>query len=250
MTAQLPLQLSPRPGLQLDDYLPGPNAQVLSALKEMLGPTGGGQLYLSGTAGSGKTHLLVGLCELAEARGLSAVYLPMAEHHAWQPAMLDGLEAMDLIAIDDVHLLATETDWEAALFALYNRARDLQRRMLFSASQGPARLPLALPDLRSRLGWGSAYRLQALSDEDKVLLLQREAGRRGLTLDSGVSAYILRHCPRHTPALLQLLERLDHAALAAQRRLTLPFVREQIQLHEDSDGRLATVSPTAADKES
>lgn len=249
MTMQLPLQLGPRPSLQLDDYLPGPNGQAISALEDMLQPGGIEQLYLSGPPGTGKTHLLVGLCELAESRGISSVYLPLRECGQWQPALLEGLEAMDLIAIDDVQSIAAQADWEAALFALYNRARDLGRRLLISAEQGPAKLPIELPDLRSRLGWGTAYHLQPLADEDKGRLLQREAARRGLTLSEEVSSYILRHCPRHTPALLQLLDRLDHAALAAQRRLTLPFVRGQISTGLSPRDEIATVPRKLADSD-
>jgi DnaA family protein len=228
MSGQLPLALRLRPQQRLQDYEPGANGQVLAALEQMLRAPGPAQLYLSGPRGVGKSHLLAGLCGAAESRGLSVAYVPLADAQQLHPSLLDGLETMDLLAIDDVQAIAGDPAWEAALFALYNRARDLGHYLAITADCGPAQLAIQLPDLRSRLAWGEAYRLQPLSDADKLNLLATQAQRRGLQLAPDVARYILEHAPRDLPSLLHLLERLDSAALAAQRRLTLPFVREQL----------------------
>ena len=228
MSAQLPLALRLRPQQRLQDFVPGGNGQALTALQQLLDAPGPAQVYLSGPPGVGKSHLLAGLCGAAEQAGLSAAYLPLADAAELHPAMLEGLEAYDLLALDDVQAIAGQTDWEQALFALYNRARDAGRRLVVTADCGPAQLPIQLPDLRSRLAWGEPYRLKPLPDEDKLLLLAAEAGRRGLQLSPEVARYILDRAPRDLPSLLALMNRLDDAALAAQRGLTLPFVREQL----------------------
>jgi len=228
MSRQLPLALRPRPGQCLADFLPGGNAQALAAVQRLTTLPGPAQLYLSGPPGVGKSHLLAGLCGAAETAGLSVGYVPLGEAAQLHPALLDGLESMDLLALDDVQAIAGDPAWERALFGLYNRARDAARRIAVTADRGPAQLPLQLADLRSRLAWGEAYHLQPLQDRDKLLLLAREAGRRGLQLSPEVARYILDRAPRDLPSLLALMERLDSAALAAQRRLTLPFVREQL----------------------
>ena len=226
MNPQLPLALRLRPQQRLEDYIPGANGQALAALTGLLDAPGPAQIYLSGPAGSGKSHLLAGLCAAAEQQGLSVAYVPLAEAAQLHPAMLEGLEAMDLLALDDVQAIAGQPDWEEALFALYNRARDAARRLAITADCGPAQLPIQLPDLRSRLAWGEPYHLQPLDDAGKLTLLSAEAERRGLELSAEVARYILDRAPRDLPNLLALMEHLDHAALAAQRRLTLPFVRD------------------------
>lgn len=231
MIPQLPLALQLRPEQKLADYVTGDNAQALAALDKLINAAGPAQLYLSGPIGVGKSHLLAGLCAAAEQRGLNVAYLPLADAAQLHPMMLDGLEAMDLLAIDDVQAIAGQADWEEALFALYNRARDAGCRLAITADCGPAQLPIRLADLRSRLAWGEAYHLHPLSDDNKRTLLSAEAARRGLELSPEVAGYILDRAPRDLHSLLGLMERLDRAALAAQRRLTLPFVREQ--LHRD-----------------
>jgi DnaA family protein len=83
-----------------------------------------------------------------------------------------------------------------------------------------------LPDLKSRLGWGPVFQLATLSDRDKQAALQMRARRRGLELGNEVAEYLLRRCPRDMDSLFSLLNQLDRASLVAQRRLTIPFVRE------------------------
>ena len=228
MNGQLPLHLVPRPRLGLDDWLPGENHQALASLRQLLEPGGPPQLFLSGPPGSGRTHLLLGLCGLAEAGGLRAAYLPLGQAATLAPEMLEGLEQLDLIAMDDVQAIAGDAPWEEALFHLYNRAREAGCRRLFAADRGPAALPLALPDLRTRLAWGLSYQLRPLDDAGKRELLAREAGRRGLELPEEVARYIVARHRRDTASLLALLERLDHDSLVAKRPLTLPFVRERL----------------------
>ena len=45
-------------------------------------------------------------------------------------------------------------------------------------------------------------------------------------MSNDVADYLLRRCPRDMDSLFNLLNRLDQASLAAQRRLTIPFVRD------------------------
>jgi DnaA family protein len=228
MNAQLPLALRLLPEQRLEDYVTGANGQVLAALQALLATPGPAQVYLSGPAGVGKSHLLAGLCRAAQQQGLSVAYVPLADAGQLDPALLEGLQAMDLLALDDVHRIAGNARWEQALFALYIAARDAGRRLAVTADCGPAKLAISLPDLRSRLAWGEAYHLQPLSDDDKMILLETQAAQRGLQLAPEVGRYILDRAPRDLPSLLSLMEQLDSAALAAQRRLTLPFVREQL----------------------
>ncbi len=99
---------------------------------------------------------------------------------------------------------------------------------MVSARCAPAALNLGLPDLVSRLGWGPVFQLQPLDDEGKRAALQLRARQRGMELPDEVAVYLLRRSPRDMDSLFELLQRLDVASLAAQRRLTIPFVRALI----------------------
>ena len=230
MSQQIPLALHLQHAPGLDDFIVGANRMVIDALADSLAGHGEAVIYLSGPDGCGRTHLLLGHCAAAERRGLKCAYLPLADTGQLAPAMLEGLENLDLIAVDDVHAIAGDRDWEHSLFTLFNRCREHDTRLLFSADRGPAALPLDLPDLRSRLAWGLTLAVQALDDAGRLQLLQSLARRRALALPEEVARYLLDRSPRHPSALDGAMERLDRASLAEQRRLTIPFVRDQLGL--------------------
>lgn len=230
MTKQLPLALGLQHAPGLDDFIVGRNQAVIDALKHSLQGDGESILYLFGPPGCGRSHLLLGQCAEAEQRGLRCAYLSLTEHASLAPEMLEGLENLDLVAVDDVQLIAADAAWEEALFALFNRCRDLGTRMLFSADCGPGALPLQLPDLRSRLAWGLTLPLHALDDDGRQELLQSLAARRALKLPDDVARYLLDRTARHPSDLVETIARLDRASLAEKRRLTIPFVREILRL--------------------
>ncbi|MCG6966208.1 MAG: DnaA regulatory inactivator Hda [Chromatiaceae bacterium] len=231
MSRQLPLALALQHAPGLDDFIVGRNQAVIDALQRSIDGAGEPNIFLSGPAGCGRTHLLLGQCAAAQHSGLRCAYLPLADRSQLAPEMLDGLETLDLVALDDVHQIAQDSAWEEALFGLFNRCRDNATRMLFSADRGPAALPLRLPDLRSRLAWGLTLALQALDDQGRRQLLQSLAARRALKMPEEVARYLLERAPRHPADLVEMITRLDRASLAEQRRLTIPFVRESLDLN-------------------
>ncbi len=215
---QLPLRIGLRDNATLANFYPGDNAVLIHTLQQTTEPF----IYVWGGAGSGKSHLLQALCH-AET---TAAYLPLGELRGFGPAVLDGLEAMSLVCVDDLQAVAADPGWEVALFHLYNRVREEGGRLVAAATLSPAALPVALPDLKSRLVWGPVFQLMPLDDAGKLAALQLRARARGLELSDEVGGYLLRRIPRDMHALFALLDRLDHASLAAQRRLTIPFVRD------------------------
>lgn len=223
---QLALNVRLRDSSAFTNFLPARNAEAVARLMAFAAPVPTPPLpavcYLWGEPGAGKTHLLEAACHAASARG---VYLPLTEAEQFAPSLLDDLEQAALICIDDLDAVAGARPWETALFALYERAQASGTRFLIAAAANPRHLGLAMPELRTRLGAGWVYRLHALSDEEKLSALRLRARQRGLELPDDVAAYILARHARDTHALFGLLDRLDRAALAAQRRLTIPFVR-------------------------
>lgn len=229
MSAQLPLALRLPAASRLDNFVAGGNREAVAAVQELLHTGTSAVLFLAGAAGTGKTHLLQAACRAVEAEGAQAAYLPLLELVAHPPAMLDGLDHYRLIACDDVQAIAGRYDWEQAVFHLYNRLREAGGSMVGAGSQPPERLGLGLPDLRSRLASGVVYALQTPDDAVRLDILTLHARERGLELPAETAQFLLRRCPRDLHALIALLDRLDRAALRAQRRLTVPFVRAVLE---------------------
>jgi len=226
MIRQLPLGIQLRASASFRTFVTTPaNEQALSAVRQCAEGRGEPFVYLWGECGTGKSHLLQAACQAVNTAGSSVVYIPLQQRAAFSPEILSDLQTAGLVCLDDLQSIAGDTAWEQALFHLFNRLRDTCSHLLTSASCAPASLSIELPDLSSRLGWGLCYHLHTLDDTGREQMLMAGAETRGMQLPVESARYILHRAPRDMASLQALLEELDRASLAAQRPLTIPFVR-------------------------
>ena len=223
-TPQLPLALRYPPDQRLETFVAAP-VGVREQLQALATQPGGDWLYLAGPAGVGKTHLLLATCAAAEAAGRRAAYLPLAAAVGRLREALDALEGNDLLALDGLQAIAGARDDEIALFDVHNRARAAGTTVIYAARDNPESLALALPDLRSRLSQCVRIALAPLDEAGRREVLRQRAQRRGLVLEDLALDWLLRRVDRDLAGLTAVLDRLDQASLAAQRRITVPFLR-------------------------
>ena len=238
---QLPLSIGLRDDCRFDNYFIADNREAVAALQQhsQEPPSAGSgsdpAIYVWGSAGTGKTHLLHAACHQASNHATAVAYLPLAQASMQtdqlDPAMLEGLEHLALICIDDIQAIAGQPQWETALFHLYNRIHSgsTGARCIIAGNSSPHGMGLHMPDLISRLCWGQVLHLNVLDDEAVIAALQLRARHRGLELPEEVARFLWRHYPRDMTSLFALLERLDRDSLAAQRKLTIPFVKTFMQ---------------------
>jgi len=201
--------------------------EAIRALSSKSGPDT--FIYLWGW--SGLSHLLQAACHDARERGYAGQYLPLDEVAGFAPTeLLEGLEFQDLLCLDGLEAVLGRPDWDLALFHLYNRVQVQGSRLLVSAHSSPRELACSLPDLASRLAWGSSYRLDSLNDLEKQRALQQRALFRGLDMNDEVARFILNHNSRELKQLFECLDTLDRRSLAEKRRLSIPFVKEVLGL--------------------
>ena len=141
------------------------------------------------------------------------------------------------MAVDDIHELSA--DGQAALFALYNRWREVaSTRQAFALVTAGDRAPLALElreDLRTRLGWDLVFRLEQLTDEERARALQSRAADRGLDLAPEVISWLLTHHDRDMSRLSALVDALDRYSLARHRAITLPLLKDLLANNRNSE---------------
>ncbi|MEJ2566035.1 MAG: DnaA regulatory inactivator Hda [Gammaproteobacteria bacterium] len=225
---QLPLGVRLRETATFANYFPGVNRDVVRLLQASVSGERG-FIYLWGGRGSGKTHLLQAVCHLVSSQTQPLAYFPLRETASLSPGILEGMEQLPLVIVDDVEAIAGDAAWERGLFHLYNRIRERDGGLIMAGAHSPAAIGIALPDLRTRLAAGLVLQLRPLDDAGKAEALRLQARQKGMEMPGEVAAYLLRHCPRDMTALFALLDVLDQASLAAQRKLTVPFVREVLQ---------------------
>ena len=217
----LPLRLADH--AVFESYLRAGNETLVATLAGLADDMGGQGYWIWGAVATGKTHLLQAACERA---GDQSVYIPLRMLAQGDPGILDGLATRELICIDDIDTIAGDSAWEEALFALCNEVLDAERSLVVSAAMSPRECPIELPDLQSRLARLATFHVQSLSDDERIQAMQLRAKLRGLDLPDETARYLLSRSRRDMASLYELLDKLDSEALRAQRRLTIPFVKE------------------------
>jgi DnaA-homolog protein len=225
---QLPLGLRLADRAVFDTFWPRGNEQLLEHLKTVASGAAKGVTWLAGPHASGKSHLLQATCAEAPAARRCG-FFPLARLEALGPAALEGLPRLDLVCVDDVHLAAGNADWERALFGLYRELEEGGAALLAAAPEAPGLIRWELPDLGSRFAAADIYALRPLDEAAQRDALMLRARVRGFELPEDVAQWLQRRYPRDMGTLYQLLDTLDSAALQAQRRLTVPFIRSVLQ---------------------
>jgi DnaA family protein len=214
---QLLLDIGPEWTPTLENFVPGRNVELLSALRHALaGDASERCFYLWGESGSGKSHLLQAAMRQARGQGREAQYACAAIPGEVQAAAVDDVEALGEAG-------------QIALFELYNRQRESGGILLVSGTAAPAHLRVR-DDLRTRLGWGLVYQVHSLNDAEKAQALENHAQARGFELPREVVQYLLRHGRRDLPSLLAVLDALDAHCLRLKRSPSVPLLKEVMRI--------------------
>jgi DnaA family protein len=223
---QLPLSVRLRDTARLANFVTGRNREVFELVA---GAPGAAPrvLWIWGRPGTGKTHLLQAACAAVAERGGSASYIDLAT--AAGPGWLEGCENLDLVCLDALDAVAGDAGWNEGIFRLHTLMQDAATRLYVTTTSPPAGVEFRLPDLRSRLLAASVHQLLELDEAGQAEALRRRAEQRGLELSPEGATYLVHRLPRDMHSLCAILDRLDEASLAAQRKLTVPFLREALE---------------------
>lgn len=229
MLEQLPLQFEFRMNQTFADFFVGDNQEIISHLQNSSSGLGEQQIFLWGSQGLGKTHLLQSCCYHAHNLNRSSFYLDLANLHLPDAAILSGLDCFDMVCIDNIEHIAGRADWEAAFFHFFNQHRDSGHTLILAANCRPNDIAVQLPDLKTRLNWGLTLKIQPLNEADKISALTIKAERMGFKISPQVGLFLLSHYHCDLATLWLLLEKIDKASLAAKRKLTVPFLKEILE---------------------
>ncbi len=220
---QLALDFEHREALGADDFLvAAPNRAAvlwLDRWPDWPAPA----LAIHGPPGCGKTHL----AHVWQARSGARMLRPR-DVAGGAPADLLGAAGSAVVEGAD----GGGFD-EAALFHLYNAAAERGGHLLLTGRTAPARWPLALADLRSRLRAAPAVAVEKPDDALIGALIAKLFADRQLRVGGDVIGFLVARMERSFDAARAIVGDLDRMALAGRRNITVPLARQVLKQRED-----------------
>ena len=78
------------------------------------------------------------------------------------------------------------------------------------------------------MNWDQVYQIKSPNEELKIQILKQKAAARSFELGDDVIEFLIRRVDRDLGSLMKILDEIDHASLAAKRKITIPFVKKLI----------------------
>ena len=228
---QLAFALTGNDKASFDNYWAGLSTELVKVIKasaeitETISVDKSRVIYFYGSSGAGKSHLLFAALRRAKELNAKTSYLSLSDDYV-SADMLAVVDVQNLVCIDDVDAWAGSKEKERALFTLFEQVKHAGGQLLISATRPPDVAEFVIPDLVSRLSSGLIYPLHALDDEQRFEALKMRAKARGLSISDDSVRYLMSRSSRDTGELFEMLDKIDHASLVEQRRVTIPFLQK------------------------
>jgi len=233
---QLPLEFEFQSNQSFNTFYPGNNEEVINHLQHFFSHDEQ-QIFLWGEIGTGKTHLLQAVCQESIQQNKTCFYFSFDSKQLPDTAILNGLESFDVVCFDNIDKIAEDSNWEHAFFNFFNLHRDDNKQLILSANCPPKYLTIQLADLKTRMSWGLTLKIFPLSDVQQLEALIYKANDLGFEIPVNVGKFLMSHYARDLPSVWVLLDKINHATLAAKRKLTIPFLKQIMDEQEQNDAR-------------
>ena len=223
--SQLALDFGHRAALGADDFLIAESNRDAVLWLDRWPDWPAPALTIYGPPGCGKTHLAHVWQASSGARRLTAAGItgrtPAEALGEWRYAVVDDIDPTGLD--------------ELALLHLFNVVAERAGHLLILAEAPPARWPIGLPDLRSRLAAAPAVAIGAPNDALIGAVLAKLFVDRQLRVGDEVVAFLLTRMERSLDAARRIVAALDAAALTGHRNITIPLTRRVLNEIESND---------------
>jgi chromosomal replication initiator protein len=238
-----------QPGLRLhpdysfENFVVGPSNRLAHASCVAVSQSPGNTynpLFIYGSSGLGKTHLLHAVCFEAQRRLNNAViqFLSCEDFvnrfiRAIEEGNTAGFQSqfrtVDVLIIDDVQFLREREHSQEEFFHTFNALYNNGKQIILSADSPPGKIPSLEERLISRFNWGLVTRIDPPSYETRVAIVQKKAHVRDLNISDEIAGYIARKVQANIRELEGALTTIYAVATTTDQEIDLELARTALE---------------------
>ncbi|MEM7307143.1 MAG: chromosomal replication initiator protein DnaA [Planctomycetota bacterium] len=193
-------------------------------------------LFIHGSVGLGKTHLLQSLCHaiLDRDRSSRILYLSCETFvNHFISALENGdlsrfrgkYRNVDLLVVDDIHLLANKERTQEEFFHTFNALYNAGKQIVLSSDSPPVEIPTLQERLVSRFKWGLVTESESPCYETRMAILLRKSRERGRQLPEDVARLLAERIDSNIRELEGAVTKLIGFASLSGRPIDVELVR-------------------------
>jgi len=244
------------PDYTFDNFVVGPSNRLghasCIAVSHSLGNTYN-PLFLYGSSGLGKTHLLHAVCcEVRQECDRAVIQFLSCEDfvnrfiRAIETGNLAGFQSqfrtVDALVIDDVQFLREREQSQEEFFHTFNALYNNGKQIILSADCPPGKIPSLEERLISRFNWGLVARIDPPSYETRVAIVQKKAHIRGMNIADEIAEYIARKVQANIRELEGALTTLYAVASTTGKPITLELAQIALDGQSESAARYISIT--------
>jgi DnaA family protein len=207
------------------------NIELMSRLADLVVSKNADELIINGAEGSGKSFLMQAICNELSSSGKQFAFMPMNKAINMGVEIFQNLASLNAVCIDDLQLILSREEWETALFNLINECQQSNCSLILSFGGNQSLEDITqLPDLLSRIKRMEFMKLQAVQDEFLNQALDFVSQQLDINLEKAELEFLLKHQTREFSLLVENLIALDKQAASLKRKITIPLIKETLNL--------------------
>jgi len=238
-----------------DTFVSGPCNRLAHAASLAVSESPGktyNPLFIHGSVGLGKTHLLQATCHKVthDRPGAGICYLSCETfvNHFIEAVERGKLQDFryryrhaDVLVVDDIQFLSDHEQTQEEFFHTFNTLYQSQKQIILSCDRGPAQIPDLEERLISRFNWGLVARIDRPCYETRVAIVRRKARHRGIELPEDVICFIAGSIDSNTRELEGAISKVTMLAQVLERDLDLALAEEALGQEPAATSREITI---------
>ena len=234
------------PKHRLDNFVVGENSKLAynACLAVVKNPTVYNPLFIFGSSGLGKTHLMQAVGNaILENDPSKRVYYSTSEEFANEffkvlnsgriQHFRDTFRALDVLLLDDIQFFEKvfgrgEGTVEEEFFHTFNKLQELGKQIIMISDKSPKEIKNLSKRLESRFLSGLTVEIQSPGYETRMMILKNMAKTQGIEIDDSILEYISDSLDTNVRELEGTLTNLNARAKLLDEQITLELVQEML----------------------
>jgi chromosomal replication initiator protein len=244
------------PDYSFSNFVVGPSNRLAHASCVAVSKSPGqtyNPLFLYGSSGLGKTHLLHAVCsQLLETQPDASIQFLSCEQFvnrfisAIEQGDLLGFQNefrnVDAIIIDDIQFLREREQSQEEFFHTFNSLYNNGKQIILSSDSLPSDIPSLEERLVSRFSWGLVTRIDPPSHDTRVAIVKKKANLRGIKINDEVAEYIARKMQANIRQLEGALTNIYALASTTEKEIDISLARDALEEHSPAVSRQISIS--------